>query len=256
MACAFYVRAVDDDDATSLPDKVAFTARTIAPRSKISRPRVSESFLILGDSLHVSWRAYDLDGPRHRPKGIYYALVHPIPNFICLGSCPPGLLIGAAPWTFVGADTTSLILPLEVPTSYVLAIRAVDENGVVEPFVDGGETQRCLQLAQTTRPSLTISFAGQSFTFPNSSDQTSIQIPARREAVFYLGCSAEAYGESIDGAGIIRTLENGGQKRRFESLLYSRAHTFYSWKHGILWETRHGPPLCCMPSNSRSIGKC
>ena len=59
---AVYVRAVDGDQAVSVPDHVAFTAETVAPEATILRPDISE-ILQTGPHVSVDWSGTDPDGP-------------------------------------------------------------------------------------------------------------------------------------------------------------------------------------------------
>jgi hypothetical protein len=196
---ALYVRAVDNDQAASIPDKVAFTARTIAPTSTILRPRAEATPLILGDSLRATWTGRDPDGRSRHPKGFYYALAHPKPIICIPEECSPYLFLYDATWTFVPGTVTSFVFPLEVPSNYIFAIRAVDESGAIEPFLDWQRNAIYFGTrASALQPLLSVAYEGQVLTFPSGASG-SFELQAGREALIELSCSAESYGESCDG---------------------------------------------------------
>jgi len=199
---AVYVRAVDDDGAFSIPDKVAFTAKTIAPRSKITHPLIGDETLVLTDSLRSAWRGVDPDGVQRKPIGFLIALaVDPCSRIICIPEIgSPQHYLGNTSWRFVNADTPSVTLPLESGLVYIFGVRAVDENGAVEPFLDWNRNAiRFLSRPGTLQPVLSVAYQGQVVTFPRSSPSPSFQLPAKRDAIIDLSCSAEQYGETCDG---------------------------------------------------------
>ena len=123
----------------------------------------------------------------------------PCENLICLMPTPISFLFHAN-WRFISADSLNADLPLKDHHLFLFGVRAVDANGAIEPFLDQGRNAfRLAVLPGARQPTLSISYAGQVFTFPRTSGPSPLQVPAERQFIFELSCSAESYGESCNG---------------------------------------------------------
>ena len=198
---AVYVRAVDDDGAPSSPDKVAFTAKTIAPRSRITAPDLTPLYgITLGNRLAVRWTGSDPDAGTRRPGGYEIAVVRLDPPYPIIVWPPPlEVIFRNATWTRIsgGSFVTDT---LTVPQIYYFGLRAVDENGVIEPFLNQGRNVfSFMTQAGAGTPQIFVSFGGLVYTFPSPGMTVPLQVPANRQIRISLSCSAETYGQKCNG---------------------------------------------------------
>lgn len=212
---AIYVRSVDNEGMASDPDRLAFTATNIAPSARITHPTGGQAVsLKVGPQMRISWDGFDLDGSgSRRPVAYLYKLVRldelspPIPVF----SVDPGFVLYRAadhiPWIRQEAETTEVRYNLE-PGEYVFGVRAVDEAGAIEPFLDrarsGGVPGNVLVMESEDRggfPTLTVSEDALRLNVSGSGDiiATPFQIPIGQPLIFSWHASAEAYGGTIVG---------------------------------------------------------
>jgi len=139
---AFYVRAVDNADAFSEPDRVAFTSVTLAPSSKLLYP--TELLSQLGVNVTFSVTGTDPDGFRagYAPHHYIYKVVklatHGINVFQALDRGADSLFTGLddGPWLPLPPGETRLATTFPELGSYGIAFRAVDVAGAVEPFLE------------------------------------------------------------------------------------------------------------------------
>jgi len=137
---AVYVRAVDDQEAVSLPDHVGFTATTVTPTAGIASPIVSKvGVLTLNPEVRVTFTGSDPDAPggTGHPIAYEYKLVD-LSGFLGWIPVDPHWLFyqlaGAAAWSRVEETTVELHT---VPShAYAFAVRAADVAGAEEPFLD------------------------------------------------------------------------------------------------------------------------
>jgi len=206
---AFYLRAVDSDGATSMPDRAAFTATTLAPVSRITQPALTGEDLIYGAGIGLTalWTAEDPDGTAP-PSRFLYRLIHvPIGD---LSTADKSVFFQGldSDWTLT-TDRKFQSLGMDAPGGYLFAVRAVDQAGAVEPFVDWG--RNAVRIAASTAslyasPLLTVTetYLG-STTFPldfvKFSDQTETEgtILAGTPLHFSWQGSAERYSGEIWG---------------------------------------------------------
>jgi len=192
---AVYVRAVDDDQAVSVPDHVAFTAETLAPEATILRPDISE-ILQTGPHVSVDWSGTDPDGPA--PVGYLYKLVRLDTLGIVIPEIYPDFLyrFGGA-WAYRSADTSGIVLNPETLRSYLFGVRAVDEAGAEEPFLDFGRNAFMFTaMANGGFPTVTLDCLSGDYVFRGYTSQVEVTVPADRELECEVTCSAEEYGES------------------------------------------------------------
>jgi len=197
---AVYVRAVDDDQAASLPDHVAFTAETVAPEAEVTRPVLTTDVLTTGPRVAVAWRGSDPDGPI--PVSYLYKLLRVDtldPPRTLKYTAPRILFEEGGSWRHLDAEERRIDLDLVPFGQYVFGVRAVDEAGAEEPFLDFGRNAFKLQASpETGYPTLTLScLAGTfSFTGPRVESRPRVQFPTRAYLYCGVACTAEDYGET------------------------------------------------------------
>jgi hypothetical protein len=143
---AVFVRARDDDAEYSDAARLAYSAMTIVPSSEIEHPIVSADVLTTGTTIRIRWNGTDPDGAnvKHKPIGFIYRMLDldsldPSPSLLHV---QPSVLLAQAeresPWMYMDADTAQVTFQLNNRGRYVFGVRAVDEAGAVEPFLDLG----------------------------------------------------------------------------------------------------------------------
>jgi hypothetical protein len=197
------VRAVDNEGATSDPVSATFTARTQTPEALITKPIIGTGILNVGSTIRAAWGGADPDGPspEARPVAFLYKLLqtNTIPPGIPLQyiSDPTILYSHGGAWTYQSADTVDRIFSLAVPAQYVLGIRAVDESGAIEPFLEFGRNAFKFQAGVNWGvPKLTLEepvLGKWSCSIPDTFDA---KAPMFRALHFTVSCSAEAQGET------------------------------------------------------------
>ena len=212
---AVYVRAVDNEDAVSRPDQVAFTSETVAPTATITRPVIGEGFLTAGSSMRVEWTGVDPDQGDHGSPVGYLTLLYRVvpPPYPCIGDCLP-TLIRSPDWTHVPGANGGHTFDLEVSNDYIIAVRAVDEAGASEPFLEYGRNAFGVRAMEGGgMPTLTLLINGVTLTFP-AEDNPTLGVAASEEVACEVSCSAEAYGETCSeyrwGLDIPDLEEEGG----------------------------------------------
>jgi len=209
-----YVRCRDNEDAYSPPDQLGYTAVTITPSARLTAPRSTSSFRILGSQITLQWSGEDLDSPdaSRLPVGYFWKLVKlndlDPPINILQTQSPHFIMYQASdhlPWTYISAETTSIGFNLDPPASYMFAVRAVDVAGAVEPFLDklraGGEAGNVIafvSLPQGGFPELTITEPSLGTFNCRGQGGETIQVPVGLPLRFRWTASAEAYGGEIE----------------------------------------------------------
>ncbi len=199
---SIYVRSVDNDGAASPPDHVAFTAETVAPSATITKPLIGADLLTFGPHITLSWTGTDPDGGGAKPVGYLYRLLD-------LRSLDPPVAIWRAPvedllgdegidsvWTYVSADTLEHTFFPKVPGAYILGVRAVDEAGAVEPFLDYGRNAFKFQtLTSAGKPLVTLfePSLGE-FNYRGYASPYVVEVPAGISYSIQVTCSAIDYG--------------------------------------------------------------
>ncbi len=147
---SFWVRAVDDDCARSVPDGRFFNARTIAPTSRIVSPSFDgASTPQLFQGAPIRWDGEDLDGTSvdHRPIAWEIKLVRIGDLFDPKGAMNDSLLHGRnlllnpgdgdqTGWLRQPANVRTVNVGPELAAqTLAFATRAIDEAGATEPGV-------------------------------------------------------------------------------------------------------------------------
>ncbi len=201
---AVYVRAVDDEGARSLPDRVAFAAETLAPVTGVTRPRCDPGeILVLGSSILLDWQGEDADADAEGAARLRYEckLVEIASITLPRLTDPGAVLLGdASPWVSVDPDSLPLRLALAVPRQYLLGVRAIDEAGAVEPFFDFGRNAlRLITRAQAGVPVLTLACELGSFEFIGMGYPREAETMAGVPLRVTITATAETYGETVAG---------------------------------------------------------
>jgi len=209
---SFYIRAIDNEFATSRPAKSYFNARTIAPSTRIVFPDMRKSPTPqLQPTVTMKWEGEDVDSsdPDQQPAFYEYKLCYltnpDVDQEIMRDSLYNGnnVLIPADDpgsrkrWLRVPADTTEVILhDLEHGHDYCFSVRAIDEAGAVEPALD--KLRNIIGFCLSTEPStprVTICEGSLGcFTFNNSYVPWRVQVPVGRELRFKWTGDASHYG--------------------------------------------------------------
>jgi hypothetical protein len=269
----FYVRAVDNEYATSLVDKRYFCSRTIAPKTTITFPKALAG--VAGNyrrTLIIEWTGEDLDSSAPDKSPIYYEikLIRTatfsadstvqrqlrVDNNTFLDSVSSG---DHKRWLRIPGTVHQKILFL-APTnpngqeSYVFAIRAIDEAGAVEPFLE--ETKNWVKFTVNTeqsRPRVTITerFLGQ-HTFIGDTWGTPtnpLEVPAGTELRFKWTGNADSYGSKPGNSNYALAMRSDFDPadERFRD-----ANGINGWIGWALWEGT-SQPIIFSPEDDGAI---
>jgi hypothetical protein len=207
-AHTFFIKAVDDDGAESVPAVTSFTAETIAPETQILNP-VSGTVVNLGPTFTVIWEGRDHDGTEP-PVAYSWRLVR-VENVVIMRDeeienalLDPGS--DGEPWSPFEPRTSVRLTDLATPGQYVFGVRAVDQAGAIEPrmrtFRAPGATNVLLIRSEPEggRPRLRVSTSVKSVDFPTGDvRRKTFQIPANTDVLFTWVADAGFYGGTVAG---------------------------------------------------------
>ncbi|MBD3336475.1 MAG: hypothetical protein GF355_13260 [Candidatus Eisenbacteria bacterium] len=198
----FYIRALDNDFAHSEIDERFFNARTIAPTTEITFPVWQEGSTLLRRprSFNVTWEGEDLDAANAEKIPVFYEyklvevtiqdnpedyvqFIHASDN-VFLDTLSVG---DRRDWIRIPASQTTLPLSeLDVPQLYVLAVRAIDEAGAVEPTLEVGENFIVFEVTEfPCKPLVTISESRLGrHRFPIDGEVWRVEVPSNTEIRF------------------------------------------------------------------------
>jgi hypothetical protein len=203
---AVYVRAIDDHEAASVPARIAFNATTVAPTSDLIRPILGLDVLTLGTTARFEWTGNDPDAAgSDLPVGYYYKLLRldtQNPKIPITGVSSPSILYTFGDdWTYVPGDSAGLTFDFVPQGSYLFGIRAVDEAGAIEPFLEFGRNAfKFICLASGGKPLLTLSTAAGTFSFRGTGGANDeVELPTSLDLGCRVSCSAQDYGGVCDG---------------------------------------------------------
>jgi len=152
----FWIKAVDNDGASSLPDYLTFDARTIAPKTTIlvptcdpEGPYLCQGPLPLGTSVLIVWEGEDPDSrdPSKKPVAYQWRLLNlskagfpagcPGVMSMCvnlLNDIPEYSPDSTSFWSEPTTQTEIRFTDLQAGAYWLFGVRAIDEAGAVEPF--------------------------------------------------------------------------------------------------------------------------
>jgi len=213
----FYIRAIDNEGAISVPDRRYFNARTIAPRTTITLPDLE----VIGElqrTFKLVWEGEDIDSSRPDKKPIWYEykLVrlgdgeYPAENpqlyISALRDRPNELsdLPGEAKkrWVRVPEEVRTLTLrDLPQNAFFVFGVRAVDEAGALEPDLELNRNYFAFAVSpvvSTPKVTVTEERLGR-HVFPDDGDTwpdggLALQVPSGVDLVFRWTGDARDYG--------------------------------------------------------------
>ncbi len=175
-----YLRSVDNEGAVSAVSFQCFTAQNVHPRSQIDLSRCGHGGGFsgsVGTRFVLRWSGVDPDSPDPEKRPAHYEWKPiPVPGSLVPPSPVPSedltrYVLGdpgpAISWNRTDADTA--ILTLETPRNYIIALRAVDQNGGTESrFVGGRNALRLKALSSNSSAPVLIARdrALGTFTFP------------------------------------------------------------------------------------------
>lgn len=209
-----YLRCQDNEQTYSDIDRLAFTAVSITPSAQIVRPNITAEFLTVGPQITFTWDGFDPDAttPRKKPVAYLHKLIKldeltpPIrtidfrdPEFIFYR------LADHLPWTRQSAESLSTSFFLEPPSSYAFAVRAIDESGAIEPFLDrtrGSDAGNVLVFSSISSggsPVLTINEASLGTFSARGGGTFEFEIAVNQPLYFNWTAQARDYGGTITG---------------------------------------------------------
>jgi hypothetical protein len=194
----FYLRAIDNEYASSLVDKRYFNSRTIAPSTRIRFPRLGNRPANLVRTFNVEWEGEDLDSsaPEKTPAFFEYKMIRLSSGFLEDAAVVDSLLKrpntmldtltagDRTRWIRVDGKTTERLLrdlPVTVGSEvFVFCIRAVDEAGAIEPALEYGDNWLMFHIQDVaSQPYVTVyerSLGAHSF--PNDGRVWEIEVPS------------------------------------------------------------------------------
>ncbi|KPJ60825.1 MAG: hypothetical protein AMJ46_05035 [Latescibacteria bacterium DG_63] len=213
----FWIKAVDNLGAESVPYYLTFDARTIAPRTTILSPRcdpegpaICQGPLRLGTSVRITWEGEDPDcsDPMKRPVGYMWRLFNTTKYCNCpFGIEDPELLDlpdyvpdSTSFWSEPTADTEIQFNDLKPGAYWLFGVRAIDEAGAIEPHL---RLNYNVISFETTpgfgSPVLRVYEDGSQHTFPNDGAVWEKKVPVDRQVCFSWEGDASSYGGAICG---------------------------------------------------------
>jgi|GEM_PF-381584 len=199
-----FVRAKDMDATISESDSIWFTALNLTPVSTITDPNIASEITDLGPSFLLKAVGSDPDSESttHQPVGYLVNLVRldTLEPRIPILQATTEVLFRFGEWVYEAGDSLDKILNVAVPGEYILGVRAVDENGAIDPFlafgVDGFKFQA---FPSGPKPDLIVyeSLVGQK-AFRGTPSPLNADVPANIELRFSWWASAERYGGEIE----------------------------------------------------------
>ncbi len=213
----FWIKAVDNLGAKSVPDYLTFDARTIAPRTTILSPKcdpegpvICQGPLKLGTSVRITWEGVDPDCscPSKKPVGYMWRLFNTTKYCNCdFGIDNPQLLDlpdfipdSTSRWSEPTTDTEVQLSDLEAGAYWLFGVRAIDEAGAIEPHLRGNYN---VIFFRTTpgygAPVLRVHEGASQHTYPNDGQVWKKQAAVGRQICFSWEGDASSYGGEICG---------------------------------------------------------
>ena len=199
-----FLRGMDLEETFSETDSIDFVARNITPSTTITYPNIAQEIYDFGPKLLLEAEGVDADtvSQAGQPVGFMVnvlrldTMVPPRPIL----AASPSLLFQYGDWIYYPEYSLSETLNVATPAWYILGVRAVDENGGIEPWLElGRNTFKFQAFPAGGKPDLTIREPNiGSFDFRGMGLPKQAQVPAAKELYFTWTATAEAYGGLID----------------------------------------------------------
>lgn len=214
----FYIRAVDNEYATSTIDRRFFNARTIAPTCEITFPKVpAGSIPTLVKTFVIEWEGEDLDSsnPEKIPSYFEYKLIRLANAYVTDAAAVDSLRVRENRFldTLQAGDRTRWIrvpstvrervlrdLPDTQGEIFIFAVRAVDEAGATQPDLTSGTNWFKFNVQdKISKPNVVIAertLGGHEF--PRDGDvwgtPTPLEVPSNTPVRFQWAGDASYYG--------------------------------------------------------------
>ncbi|MBD3160505.1 MAG: hypothetical protein GF346_00165, partial [Candidatus Eisenbacteria bacterium] len=212
----FYIRAVDNEYAVSRSDHRYFNARTIAPSAKITFPSITSGAPSLVKTFSIEWEGEDMDSsqPEREPAFYEYKLIQLRTQFFddeeIVDSlyAKPNVLLDSlragdrTAWVRVdGSVRERTLRDLQDTGSAVLvfALRAIDEAGATEPFLERGDNFIVFHVQdKDSQPNVRISEPTLgSHQFPSDGAVWQVEVPTNTPIRFRWTGDASYYGSRV-----------------------------------------------------------
>ncbi|KPJ60365.1 MAG: hypothetical protein AMJ46_07290, partial [Latescibacteria bacterium DG_63] len=211
----FWIKAIDDLGAESVPDFLTFDARTVAPKSTILSPTCDPEGPIncqgprgVGLSVKIVWEGEDPDSrtPGKIPSGYMWRLFNITKFCQCsFGIEDPDLLDlpdyvpdSTSFWSEPTSDTEIQFSNLQPGAFWLFGIRAIDEAGAIEPDLRLWHNVTYFRtMPGWGSPVLRVYEGASQHTYPNDGQVWKKQAPVGKQICFRWEGDATLYGGTI-----------------------------------------------------------
>jgi hypothetical protein len=213
----FWIKAVDNLGAESVPYYLTFDARTIAPRTTILSPTcdpegdiICQGPRMVGTSVRITWDGVDPDCscPTKKPVGYTWRLFNTTDYCNCpfgienpdLLDLPDNIPDSTSCWSEPTTDTEVQFSDLEAGAYWLFGVRAIDEAGAIEPDLRGNYNVIYFRtMPGWGAPVLRVYEGASQHTFPNDGQVWRKQAAVGGQICFGWEGDATAYGGEICG---------------------------------------------------------
>ena len=237
----FWIKAVDNDGASSLPGYLTFDARTVAPKTTILIPTcdpegqiICQDPLPLGASVKVVWQGEDPDSrdASKKPVAYQWRLLNLSKAGFAAGCTfgtldPCAELLNYTPayspdstsfWSELTTETEIRFTNLQAGTYWLFGVRAIDEAGAVEPFRHmWGNTIYFRTISWGGTPNLTICQSSACHEYPAEGSVWERNTMVGRQINLTWKGDASYYGGTISGYRWGIDIENLGDPSQWET---------------------------------------
>ncbi len=189
----FWIKAVDNDGAKSLPDYLTFDARTVAPKTTIVKPCDMSAVICVrvpvGTTVRFAWEGEDPDcsDPAKKPVAYQWRLV------------PENQPDTSWHWSEPSPETEVVLRDLPPGAVYRFGVRAIDEAGAVELVPRGFNELPIVVGPGYGSPTLCVYEDDASHCYPADGAVWERRATVNRTITFSWEGDASAYGGTISG---------------------------------------------------------
>jgi hypothetical protein len=217
----FWIKAVDNENAESYPDYLAFDARTIAPKTTVVSPSCDTTGWVpcagprpVGLSVKIVWKGEDPDSrdPRKFPTAYQWRLFNLTKAGYdqgCLDerACseefltkPPYVPDSTSFWSEPTTQTEIRFTNLQAGAFWLFGLKAIDEAGAVEPkLIMWRNVTYFKTLPGFGSPTLTVCEGSRCHDFPGDGALWEMEAAVNRQLTFRWSGDASLYGGTISG---------------------------------------------------------